>query len=319
MAFSLPVVSAADFQKTWDDAAGRRITIFTPHGDIKLIGYDGKNIDISAVKKGPDHERVRIEDISIGNHINIFSRYLDPARNNATVDFEIRVPNEIFYNIEPMSKPPDGRGMYFQGFPGGTPTPSSQDASASPKPSIPSDVSPSPKPSPTPDASALPKLPPPPGASTFPKIFPPVGAMQFPHAIFLKSNSGRISISDVAGSMRVEGRSIEIYNVDGMLYASSGSGEIKGTLKKTSRSGVLRLSSSSGNISLQAPDDIGALVHIQSTTGQVKTDFPLVTNEMRYGGKFIEGRLGEGNQILDIRSVSGAITFFKKTPETKDK
>ena len=294
IAAGLPMASAADFQKSWDNAQDRRITVFTPHGDIKLSGHDGKNIDVSAVKKGPDGERVAIEDVSVGNHINIFSRYMDPARNDATVDFEIRVPKEIFYVVEPMSKFQDVRGMYFQDFPGGTPPPTG--APESPKP------------------------PPPPGVSTLPRISPPPGFMQFPHAIFLKSNSGQIRISDVAGSIRVEGRNIEIQNVEGMLYASSGSGDINGTLKQTSRrGGVLRLSSSSGNISLQAPNDIGAQVRIQSTTGQVKTDFPLETNVMRYGGKFIEGRLGDGNQILDIRSVSGAISFFKKPPGTNGK
>lgn len=317
MALSLPMASAADFQKTWDNAADRRITIFTPRGDIKLSGYDGKNIEISAVKKGSDRERVVIEDAGAGNNIHIFSRYLDPAQNDAAVDFEIRVPKEIFYNVEPMSKPQGARTINFQRFQGGTPAPP-PGASAPPKPSPPPDAPQSPKPPSSSDAPASPKPPPPPGAFPSPKISRPPGALQFPYAIYLKTNSGQIAISDVAGSMRVEGRGIEIQNFEGSLYASSGSGDIKGTLKQASRRGVLQLSSSSGNISLQAPDDISAQVHIQST-GQVKTDFPLETKEMRYGGKFIQGRLGDGNQILDIRSVSGAITFSKKPSEIKDK
>jgi hypothetical protein len=304
MAIGLPMASAADFQKTWDNAADRRITIVTLHGDIKLSGYDGKSIDISAVKKGSDHERVVIEDASVGNHIHIFSRYLNPAQSNAAVDFEIRVPKEIFYNVEPPPKPQFGRSgpMYFQRFQ------MPPDASVPPK--LP------------PDASASPKLPPDASASPKPHPLPGLYVISkpaLPDAIYLKTNSGQIAISDVAGSIRAEGRNIEIQNVEGMLYASSGSGDIRVTMKQTSRRSVLRLSSSSGSISLQAPDDVGAQVHIQSTTGQVKTDFPLETVERRYGGKFIQGRLGDGNQILDIRSVSGAITFSKKPPEIKDK
>ena len=280
VALSLPMAAAADFQKTYDDAANRRITIFTLHGDIKLSGYDGKNIDISAVKKGPDSERVEIQDIGFGNQINIFPKYLEPARNNATVDFEIRVPKEIFYGVEPGAKPKGGRasGPPFQKFPGEMPAP--------PGPFVPPG----------------PPAPPP----------PPRGG-QTPHVIYLKSNSGHVTISDVAGSIRVEGRNIEVQNVVGDIYAYSTSGDIKGVLKQTSRRSVWQFSYSSGNISVQAPDDISAQISIQSSTGQVKTDFPLETREMRYGsGKFIQGKLGDGNHVIDIRSLLGAINFYKK-------
>jgi len=327
MVFSLPM-AAADFQKTYDDAENRRITIVVLHGDIKLSGYDGKNIEISAVKKGPDRDHVEIEDAGVGNHIHIFSKYPDPARNNATVDFEIRVPKEIFYDAGPGAKPQAGRSFnpYFPKFPGDKPTPTG--AADSPKtPPEPDEKriepqqAPFQKTSPEPDEkriesqqAPLQKTPPPPKTSPFP------GALQLPHAIYLKSNSGQITISDVAGSIRLEGRNIEVQNVEGMLYAFSTSGDIKGTLKQISRRSVLQFSSSSGNISLHAPDDISAQVRIQSTTGQVKTDFPLETREMRYGsGKFVQGRLGAGNHMIDIRSLSGAITFFKKPSEIKGK
>lgn len=286
-ALSFQVASAADFQKTWDDAANRRITIFTLHGDIKLSGYDGINIEILAVKKGLDSELVEIQDASFENQISIFPKYLESVRTNATVDFEIRVPKEIFYNAEPRIKPQVGRasGQRFQRFPGEPP--------------------------------ATPGSPPPPGPPMLPYPKPPgplpPGGGQFSHSIYLKSNSGRITISDVAGSIRVEGRDIEVRNIEGTLYAYSTSGDIKGVLKQASRSSALQFSSSSGNISVQAPNDISAQISIQSSTGQVKTDFPLETRELRYGsGKFVQGKLGDGNNIINIRSLSGAINFLKK-------
>jgi len=289
--FYVPVITAADFEKTYDDAANRRITIVVLHGDIKLSGYDGKNIEISAVKKGPDRDMVVIEDVSAGNQINIFSRYPNPARNNATVDFEIRVPKEIFYNAAPSAKP-QGEQVFSpspQRFPGDAPAP--PEGGAPPKPPAPS-----------------------------PKTFPPPFPWALPHAVYLKSNSGHITISDIAGSIRLEGRNIEARNVEGTLYAFSTSGDIKGVMERISRRSVLQFSSSSGNISLQAPDDISAQVRIQSSSGQVKTDFPLETKEMRYGsGKFIQGRLGNGNSIIDIRSLNGAITFSKSVREQKEK
>jgi len=320
IAISFRVAVAADFQKTYDDAANRRITIVALHGDIKLSGYDGEKIEISAVKKGPDRDQIVIEDVSAGNQIYIFYRYSDPARNNATVDFEIRLPKDIFYNAASNAKPPGGQAYahYFQRFPGdapappGTPTPSI--TSPSPKTdessAEPSQVSPPQKSQPLPKKPLLPKSPP----------ISPGKPLELHHAIYLKSNSGQITVSDVAGSMRLEGRNIEVQNVEGTLYAFSFSGDIKGVLKQTSRRSILQLSSSSGNISVQAPEDIGAQVRIQSSTGQVKTDFPLETRELRYGsGKFIQGKLGDGNHTIEIRSLSGAIIFSKKPSEAKSK
>jgi len=303
---------AADFQKAYDDAENRRITIVVHHGDIKLSGYDGKNIEISAVKKGPDSDQVDIEDVGVGNHIHLFSRYKDPARNNATVDFEIRVPKEIFYDAEPGAKLQGGRifNKYFQKFPGDAPAPQgATDPQNAP---------------PVPDAKHIEPSqappPPPPKTSPPPKTPPFSGALQLPHAIYLKTNSGQITISDVAGAIRLEGRNIEVRNVEGALYAFSTSGDIKGVLGQISRRSVLQFSSSSGNISVQAPDDISAQVRLQSSTGQVKTDFLLETREMRYGsGKFAQGRLGAGNHMIDIRSLSGAIIFSQTPSETKGK
>jgi hypothetical protein len=279
MALSLATAAAADFQKTYDNAANRRITVVTLHGDIKLSGYDGKDIDISAVKKGPDSGLVEIEDAGFGNHIYKFQRYLEHGRCNAAVDFEIRVPKELFYDAAaPDAKPQVVRGLKpaFPKFPAGTPIPSAPHAPQYPRGE---------------------------GAS---------------YAIYLKSNSGQITISDVAGSIRAEtgGRIIEVRDVEGRLSVSSVSGDIKGLLKQASRHSVMQFSSISGNISVQAPDDISTQVYIRSESGQVKTDFSLETKEMRYGpGKFIQGKLGGGSQELDIRSLLGAINFHKKPSE----
>jgi hypothetical protein len=302
MAFSPPMATAADFHKTYDNVAERRITIFTLHGDIKLSGYDGETIYISAVKSGPDRDRVEIVDASVGNQIHVFPRYLEPARNNATVDFEIRVPKEIFYNAEPAAKPkhPQGEREFtsrFQRFPGEMP-----ELQGKSKPLE------KPVPAGKPELQGKPKIPPAPSGKPEPSMTPAPARPR--------------GISDVAGSIRAEtgGRNIEVHNVEGMLSASSVSGDIKGLLKHASHRSVLQFSSISGNISVQAPDDISTQVRIQSSTGQVKTDFPLEMKEMRYGpGRFIQGKLGAGNHMLDIRSVSGTINFSRKPSGSKSK
>ena len=359
--FSLPLV-AADFQKSYDNAANRRITVFTVHGDINLSSYDGKTIDISAIKKGPDRDRVEIQDASFENQIHIFPRYLEPTHSNATVDFEIRVPKELFYDALPNAKIKaqvgDSVGLGSKSKSGdGTETPDEKskppknndmvvetenksksqensngvgETGSKQKPQESSDsvegTDEKPKHRVVYNAEPGAKLKPQTAQSYNPNSFfqrfpgerptPPAGG-RWPHAIYLKSNSGQITVLDVSGSIRVEtgGRNIEVRNVAGRIYASSVSGDIIGTLKQFLLRSMLEFSSISGNISVHAPDDINAQVRIESLTGQVKTDFPLETRTMRYGpGKLIQGKLGAGNHVLNIRSVSGAISFTKRPP-----
>lgn len=237
--FCVPLLEAADFHKIYNRAPSRSITILTWHGDIKLSSYDGNSVEVSAVKKGPDRDLVEIQEGGGGHRIHLFSKYLDSKRNNATVDYVVRVPKGVFYDN-----------------------------------------------------------------------------------IHLKSNSGTITIEDVAGLIRLEtvGQAIEVRDVEGTLIATSVSGDVKGYLKETTNSSTLRFSSSSGNVVVQAPVDLNAQVHLESASGQVKTDFPLEEKEMRYGpGKFAHGKLGMGNQVLDVRSVFGAVNLFKKPLENGKK
>ena len=239
VAFGLPLLEAADFHKIYDRAPSRSITILTWHGDIRLSSYDGNSVEVSAVKKGPDRDLVEIQEGGGGNRIHLFSRYLDSKRNNAAVDYEIRVPKGIFYDN-----------------------------------------------------------------------------------IHLKSNSGTITVEDVAGSIRLEtvGRAIEVRDVEGTLIATSVSGDVNGYLKQTTHRNMLRFSSSSGNVVVHALADLNAQVHLESASGQLKTEFPLETKELRYGpGKFAHGKLGTGNQVLEARSVFGAVNLLKKPLESVEK
>ena len=140
--------------------------------------------------------------------------------------------------------------------------------------------------------------------------------------IHLKSNSGTITVEGAAGFIRLEtvGRAIEVRDVEGTLIATSVSGDVKGYLKQTTNLNMLRFSSSSGNVVVQAPVDLNAQVHLESASGQLKTDFPLEVKEMRYGpGKFAHGKLGTGNQVLEARSIFGAVNLFKKPLESVEK
>jgi hypothetical protein len=105
IAFSIPI-HAQDFRKSYSIAPKGSIRIVNPQGNIKVYGYEGKDIAILAYKKGPDRDFLEIQDNSFGNQISLFPRYLQfglvNARLNASVDLEIRVPKSIEYNFSPL-------------------------------------------------------------------------------------------------------------------------------------------------------------------------------------------------------------------------
>jgi hypothetical protein len=59
-AFSLPLGYAQDFSKSYTPAPGARYSIFCFSGNIKVRGYKGEQIMITAYKKGPDSKSVEI-------------------------------------------------------------------------------------------------------------------------------------------------------------------------------------------------------------------------------------------------------------------
>ena len=131
----------------------------------------------------------------------------------------------------------------------------------------------------------------------------------------LSSFSGNVDISGVAGRLRAESvrGNVDLKNVKGLVSASSFSGEVNAAIGKDQDRSNMRFSSISGNILVSAPSSLDALVDISCSSGELRTDFPLDIQELRYGpGRSARGRLGSGKQILHIRSVTGKVSLIQK-------
>jgi len=140
----------------------------------------------------------------------------------------------------------------------------------------------------------------------------PTSAKQI--SIKVNSGSGNIEVADFNGGLvAVSLRGgIKFVNVDGFVIASSTSGDINAEIKQTQGRSQLRFSSISGDIKVTAPKDISALVFMQSTSDNIKTDFSLDHRQHRYEGPTARGKLGSGTQMIRISSVSGNVSLVKK-------
>ncbi|MGE0104070.1 MAG: DUF4097 domain-containing protein [Blastocatellales bacterium] len=96
-------VAAQDFQQTYGLGAGGTVSVKNVSGNITVTGYNGNQIQITAWKEGRDRDQISIEDQSSGNTVSVRAKYPDNCNCNASVRFEVRVPNEISYRYNSIS------------------------------------------------------------------------------------------------------------------------------------------------------------------------------------------------------------------------
>lgn len=95
--------SAQDFQKSYTIGAGGQVRIANVSGDIIIKGYNGTSILVSGIKEGRDRDLVEVEDLSTANSIDLRVRYQECRSCNASIRFEVLVPNTIKYDFNRIS------------------------------------------------------------------------------------------------------------------------------------------------------------------------------------------------------------------------
>ncbi len=97
------LATAQDFQRDFNLPGGAGISIRNVAGNINVAGYDGASIIVAAFKQGRDRDRVAIVDASGDDYINIYVEYPRYGSTDASVEFEIRVPRSVQFDLEDIS------------------------------------------------------------------------------------------------------------------------------------------------------------------------------------------------------------------------
>ena len=95
--------AAQDFSKRYELGAGGHINIHSVSGDVKVTGYNGNVVLVTAVKEGRDRDRVDVEDLSSGDRIELRSRYPEHCNCDASVNFTVQVPRGTKYSFDKIS------------------------------------------------------------------------------------------------------------------------------------------------------------------------------------------------------------------------
>jgi hypothetical protein len=94
---------AQDFHHSYSIGAGGQIRIHNISGDVKISGYSGGSIMVSAYKEGPDQDMVQVEDTSKGNLLELKVQYLKSGTCRASIRFELQVPKSIEYKFDDIA------------------------------------------------------------------------------------------------------------------------------------------------------------------------------------------------------------------------
>jgi hypothetical protein len=132
----------------------------------------------------------------------------------------------------------------------------------------------------------------------------------------------KLSANSVSGDVRVTGVGDEVQaaSVSGAvsldhvrapsISATSVSGDVEAHVDALTGGGDLRFTSVSGNVSLELPRNLDADVRLQTVSGELDSDFPLVIRgpaRMGPGRHSVTGTIGRGGRELLLTTVSGDV------------
>jgi DUF4097 and DUF4098 domain-containing protein YvlB len=126
--------------------------------------------------------------------------------------------------------------------------------------------------------------------------------------------SGDVLIEGVSGSIKAATASgnMSVKEVTGTVSAQSASGNVEVEITRLEGAESMTFSSASGNVSVKMPGNLEAQVNLSSTSGSLRTDFPLEIRKPDYGpGESAKGRLGNNPRTLKISSASGDVSLLR--------
>jgi len=135
-----------------------------------------------------------------------------------------------------------------------------------------------------------------------------------------KSASGDVTVADVTGAVNASTASgdVRVKNIIGSASAKSASGDIEVEITRLDGAGNMEFASTSGDVKVKMPADLGAEVNMSVFSGSLRTDFPLEIQEReqelgrgRGRGRSAQGRVGDGSRTLRLSSLSGNVILTR--------
>jgi DUF4097 and DUF4098 domain-containing protein YvlB len=128
-----------------------------------------------------------------------------------------------------------------------------------------------------------------------------------------RSTSGNVTVRGVTGAVNATSTSgnVHVGEINGTVSGRSTSGNVEVEIAQLSGAGDMEFASTSGNVHVKMPANLDADVRMSTTSGGLKTDFPLTIEEPERGpGRRAAGRVGGGSRNLRLSSTSGSVSLL---------
>ncbi len=123
------------------------------------------------------------------------------------------------------------------------------------------------------------------------------------------------------GGVEVEGLHADVHastvngdisvSTTGLVRATTVNGSIDAEMGTNSWTGELSFATVNGDVSVAFPAGLDAQVRAQTVSGDIETDWPL-TVRGQFGSKGLNGTIGSGGRMLELRTVNGSIEIRKR-------
>ena len=142
-------------------------------------------------------------------------------------------------------------------------------------------------------------------------------------------NDGEIIVSNITGALNLENVNgpITASNISGLVIAESVNENIDVSFANIDASGVMSFSSINGDLTLGLPASAGVQLHIDSSEGEIISDFevevqtskPVIKREDNRGGvevsveSVIVADINGGGPVIKLKTLNGNILIKKST------
>jgi DUF4097 and DUF4098 domain-containing protein YvlB len=112
--------------------------------------------------------------------------------------------------------------------------------------------------------------------------------------------TGEVDLETVSGDLtlqNVRSRSVRVETMNGEVHFEG----------PTQSGGRYDFSSHSGDVKLVLPAALGATIAVETFSGSIDSDFPMIIEPGQHHGKQFEFRVGDGSARIDASSFSGGI------------
>lgn len=130
---------------------------------------------------------------------------------------------------------------------------------------------------------------------------------------YFDGSSGHLTVRDLTArysEIDISSGQVTLENITGEIRGNSSSGSV--LIDTPDLEAPIRWRSSSGSITLRLPDDAAFALDVQTSSGSIHSDFPIMVHSQ--SERQLKGTVADGQIPVELKVSSGSIKIERRTP-----